>query len=155
MKTIILYATKYGVAAEIAQRIAKEISGAVIHNLKEKIPSLADYDCIIIGSSVYAGSIRKEAKEFLLKNENVLLEKKLGVFVSGIGADGEKKYFDANFPLEILEKAKAAGFLGGIFDPKKAGAFERFIIKLIVKHSNYINIIDEDKIIKFAEIMKA
>jgi len=154
MKTIIFYATKYGAAEEIAKRIAEKIGGAVIHNLKEAAPSFADFDCIIIGSSVYAGKIRKEAKEFLTKNKDALLKKKYGLFVSGIGADGEKKYFSDNFPHEILQNAKTAGFMGGIFDPKKAGAFERFIIKLIVKHPDYINIIDEDRIIKFAEILE-
>ena len=154
MKTIILYATKYGAAEDIAQRIAKEIDGAIIHNLNKDAPALEEFDCIIIGSSVYAGKIRKEAKEFLAKNKDALLKKKFGLFVSGIGADGEKKYFNDNFPHEILQSAKAAGFLGGIFDPKKAGAFERFIVKLIIKHPDYINVIDEDRIIKFAEIME-
>ena len=35
MKTIILYATKYGAAAEIARRIAAHIDGAIVHDLKQ------------------------------------------------------------------------------------------------------------------------
>ena len=155
MKTLILYATKHGAAAEIAQRIAEDIDGAVIQNIKKEAPSLADFECIIIGSSVYAGSIRKEAKEFLIKNKNALLEKKLGLFISGIGQKGEKKYFNDNFPQEILYKAEAAVFLGGIFNPKEAGAFERFIIRLITGNSGYINSIDDDKIIEFTKKIKA
>ena len=156
MKAIIFYATKHGATAEIAQRIAEEINGAVIHNLKkDDIPSLADFDCVIIGSSVYAGNIHKEAKEFLLNRKNILLDKKLGLFVSGIGAEGEKKYFETNFPQEILKKAKIASFLGGIFNPAEASGFECFIMKLAAKQSEYINTIDDEKIIKFAETMKA
>ena len=34
MKTIILYATKYGTTAEIAKRIANRIDGATVHDLK-------------------------------------------------------------------------------------------------------------------------
>ena len=154
MKTIILYATKYGAAAEIARRIANKIDGAVIHNLKQGIPSLAEFDCIILGSPVYAGSIRREAKEFLAKNAGLLLDKKFALFLSGIGANGENKLFESNFPPKILQKAKAAGFLGGIFDPKKANAVERFIIKIAAKKSMYINTIDDSEIELFAEKVK-
>ena len=154
MKTIILYATKHGAAAEIAQRIANKIDGAVIHNLKQDIPSLADFDCIIIGSSVYAGMIRKEAKKLLRKNENTLQEKKLGLFLCGIGAGGEKEYFEKNFPSELLQKAKASSFLGGIFDPQKAGVIERFIIKIVTKKTRYINTIDDDKIEPFVRALQ-
>lgn len=155
MKTIILYATKYGAAAEIAQRIASKIDGAVIHDLRQSVPSLADFDCVIIGTSVYAGMIRKEAKGFMSHNENLLREKKLGLFVCGMGADGEKTYFDNNFPSTLLQKAQAKSFLGGIFDPKKAGCLERFIMKIVTKKSTYMDTINDRKIEQFSEAMKA
>jgi len=154
MKTIILYATKYGAAQEIAQRIAVKIDGSVLHNLKEDLPSLESFDCIILGSSVYAGSIRKEAKKFLLQNADVLTEKKYGLFLCGLGADSKDAYLSANFSPDIIQKAKAADFLGGIFDPEKANGFERLIIKIISKKSGCINMLNDRKIEKFAEAMK-
>ena len=76
MKTLILYATKYGAAREAAQRIAKHMNGAVLHDLKQKnVPALADFDCVIIGSSIYVGAIRKEAKTFLTQNADDLQKK--------------------------------------------------------------------------------
>jgi len=155
MKTIILYASKYGAAEEIAKRISAKIDGSVILNLKEALPALEDFDSIIFGSSVYAGSIRKEAKTFLAKNADVLLQKKLGLFLCGLGAESKDKYFNDNFSPELLEKAKEKDFLGGIFDPKKANGFERLIIKLITKKSEYIDFVNDRKIEKFAENMKA
>ena len=158
MKTIILYATKYGAAEEIAKRIANKLSGSaecVIHNIKDALPALSDFDCIIFGSSVYAGSICKEAKTFLADNEKILLEKTLGLFLSGIGTDGKDTYFKSNFPDNLLQKAKARGFLGGVFDPKKAKFAERLIIKIVTKKSVYINTINDIRIEKFAEDMKA
>jgi len=151
MKTIILYATKYGAAAEIARRIACKIDGSAVHNLKDSPPSLDEFDCIILGSSVYAGNIRKEAKVFMSKNADFLLNKKIALYLCGIGAEGEKKYFKSNFSPDILQKAKAAVFLGGIFDPKKANAAERLIIRLITKQSAYFDVINNRKIEKFAE----
>jgi hypothetical protein len=47
-----------------------------------------------------------------------------------------------------------AVFLGGIFDPKKAGFAERLIMKAAAKLSDYSDTIDNDKIEKFVEVMK-
>jgi menaquinone-dependent protoporphyrinogen oxidase len=155
MKTIILYATKYGATEDIAKRIGSKIEDSIIHNLKEKLPALDNFDCIIFGSPVYAGAIRREAKAFLTQNANILTGKKFGLFLCGLGAENKEAYFNANFSPELLEKAKEKDFFGGIFDPKKANVFERLIIKLITKKSAYINLISGRKIEKFTEAIKA
>jgi len=155
MKTLILYATKYGAAREVARRIATKIDGAVLHDLKQgDVPSLAQFDTIIIGSPVYAGMIRNEAKTFLSQSADALQSKKLGLFVCGLSAEGEKGYFDSNFSPELLKTAKAASFLGGIFDPKKSGVMGRLIMKAVSKSAEYKDTIDDKKIEQFAEVMK-
>ena len=148
MKTLILYATKYGATEKIARRIADKIEGSVFYDLKEgNIPNIADFDCIIIGSSIYAGSVRKEAKAFVANNVVPLSEKTVGLFLSGFAADD--KYFATNYPKNLLDKVKTKAFLGGIFDPKKANAAERLIIKAVMKQSEYVESIDDDAIDKF------
>jgi menaquinone-dependent protoporphyrinogen oxidase len=155
MKTIIIYATKHGAAGEIARRISEKIGNAVIHDLKQgATPPLADFDCVIIGSPVYAGMIRKEAKVFLSQNASTLQGKCLGLFLSGLDARSEETFFRSNFPADILQSAKAAMFLGGIFDPQKTGWLECFIIKVATKQSAYSNTIDDAKIEQFAEAMR-
>ena len=156
MKTIILYASKHGAAAEIARRMAEKIGGAALHDLKKSgVPSIGEFDCVIVGSSLYAGMMRKEAKTFVTRNADALRGKKLGLFLSGLEAGREKEYFDANFPAEILRAAKAAGFLGGIYDPKKAGVVERLIMKAVAKQSAYVNTINDSKIDQFVKALKA
>lgn len=156
MKTIILYASKYGATLEIAQRIAKKIGGVVIHDLKQgNIPDLAEFGCVIIGASVYAGMIRKEAKAFVSRNEEILLEKQLGLFLSGMGENGEKEFFEKNFSQNILQGAKATKLLGGIFDPGKANFIERLIMKVVTKQSGLVNSINDDKIEQFVEELKS
>ena len=152
MATIIIYATKHGAAGEIARRIANRMDGAIAHDLKrEPFPSLEGFDCVIIGSSLYAGMIRGEAKTFMARNANALQGKKLGLFLSGLDARGEKEYFKTNFSRDILQTAKAAVFLGGIFDPKKAGLMERLVMKVVSKKSEYANTIDDSKIEQFVK----
>jgi menaquinone-dependent protoporphyrinogen oxidase len=156
MKTLILYATKYGAAGEIAKRVAGQIEGAVVHDLKQPgVPSLNGFDCIIVGSSLYAGMIRKEAKAFLSQNADILKKKKLGLFLSGIDTSKGKGYFESAIPGDVLQAAKATAFLGGIFDPKKAAAMEKLIMKAVTKKAGYVDAIDDDKIRQFVEEIKA
>ena len=155
MKTLILYATKYGAAREIAERISASLGGTEIFDLKqENIPDLREYECVIIGSSVYAGSIRKEAKLFLAKNADALNGKQIGLFISGMSKDESEneKMFTSNFPESILKAAKAKSLLGGVFDPQKAGGFERFVMKIVTKQKTHVDTIDEEKIRQFVEI---
>ena len=155
MRTLILYATKYGATQDIATRIASHMGGAVLHNLKQGgVPDLAGFDYVLIGSSLYAGSIRKEAKVFLAQNAGQLRGKKIGLFLSGMAKSDEQKYFKDNFPSDLLQEAAAACFLGGIFDPQKAGAMERLIMKAVTKQAGYVDAIDHEKIKQFVELMK-
>ncbi|MCL2565395.1 MAG: flavodoxin domain-containing protein [Defluviitaleaceae bacterium] len=153
MKTLILYASKYGAAKEIAKRIADKMGEAALWDLKQgNIPPLSDFDCVIIGSSVYAGGIHKEVKVFVSKNVDKLCEKPLGLFLSGFAEEGS--YYEKNFPPKVVQAAKAKGFLGGIFDSKKANVFERFIIKIVIKKTDYVDSIDNEKIDVFVNEMK-
>jgi len=156
MNTLILYATKHGAAADIAQRIAEKTSGTTLHNLAQaNVPNLADFDCIIVGSAVYAGMFRKEAKAFLAAHADVLLQKRLGLFASGLLPAEEQKNFADNVPAQLLAHASAAMLLGGVFDPAKANFAERMAMKAVAKQTGYVSTIDNGKIAAFVEAVKA
>jgi len=154
MKTLILYATKHGATAKIAQQIADKISDATVHDLAQPAPDLAGYDCIIVGSAVYAGMFRKEVKAFLSQNADILKNKTLGLFASGMSKSEADKVFTENVPSEILQSSKATMLLGGIFDPQKANLAERLIMKAVTKQSGYVDTIDNEKITEFAEAIE-
>ena len=152
MKTLILYATKYGATKEIAEKMASNLGDVTLHNLKEKnFPNLDTFDCIILGSSLYAGLVRKELKAFISENLSLLNQKKLGVFFSGMGSDSIDKNFTDNPPLASLEKVIAKGNLGGIYDPQRVKKMERFIYKMATKQSEYQSTVDDAKIASFVQ----
>lgn len=155
MKTLILYATKYGATAEIAQRIKTRLDESVLHDLKQdNIPDISEFDCVIIGSSLYAGAIRKEAKTFLVNHERDLLDKSVGLFLSGLDTETSQEFFAKNFPQELLTAAKATCFAGGVYDPKKVGWFGRFLMKAATKLVVYTDKIDDSEIERFSEAMR-
>lgn len=152
MKTLILYATKHGAAKEIAARIAARIPDSTVCDIKSNnLPPISQFDCIILGASLYAGTIQKEAKTFLTQNSDTLRGKRIGLYLSGMDASREKEFFEANFSSEILQAATVKSFLGGVFDPKKAGVMERLIMKAVAKQSAYTNTISDDKIEQFVK----
>ncbi|MCL2842540.1 MAG: flavodoxin domain-containing protein [Oscillospiraceae bacterium] len=151
--TIILYATKYGTAREVAERLSGYLDDTVTHDLKAgAVPDLAEFDTVILGSAVYAGSIRKEARAFLAAHKTELAEKRLGFYLCGISKE-EQTYFKDNFPKELLEQATATDLFGGKFDPQKANGLERLIMKAVAKQSGCIDTIDDAKVKQFAEHM--
>ncbi|MCL2391017.1 MAG: flavodoxin domain-containing protein [Oscillospiraceae bacterium] len=151
MKTLILYATKHGAAKDIAERLAELLPDATVCDLSADTVSLADFDCVIFGSSVYAGSIRKEAKSYLSKNASQLVSKRFGLFLSGISAGESEEVFVSNFSPEILGAASTKSFIGGVFNPDKCNLFERIVIRLVTKKTKYFSTISDERIKKFAE----
>jgi len=152
MSTVILYASKYGATQKIASIIADKIPNASLIDLKcANSATIENFDTVIIGSAIYAGLIRKEAKDFIEKSQTTLLKKNIALFISGISEDAQELFFKNNFPASLLQHSKANMLLGGIFDPSKTNAIERTIVKLITKNSNYFSSIDDSKITAFID----
>ena len=156
MKTIIIYATNYGSTKLIAEKIANELTDTTLHNITstERF-SLKDYDCVILGSPLKAGIIRKEIKNFAKINEKELMTKRLGLFVSGMMPSGEELYFSKNYSPELIDAAIVTSFLGGVYDPSKCNILERFMFRTAALLDSYTDRIERDKIFAFADELSA
>ncbi|MFX0051846.1 MAG: flavodoxin domain-containing protein [Candidatus Hodarchaeota archaeon] len=127
---LVVYASRYGSTAEIAQEIAETLEknemDVELIDLKDgvKIPSLDNYDGILVGTGIRMGRWTKEALKFLKQKREILRNKSLGVFISsGEAANpntyekAKKKYID-KILLNIginSERVMREAF-GGIFD---------------------------------------
>ena len=155
MRTLILYATKHGATKEIAEKLAGQFEGATVCNLDDNITfDLGKYDCVMIGSALYAGMVRKSAKEFVKENADALKKVQLGLFLSGMQNDGEDSFLKMNYPEEITAHAKAVALLAGISDPSKGNFFEKLVMRIVTKKSVYVNTISDEKVAAFADAMK-
>jgi menaquinone-dependent protoporphyrinogen oxidase len=135
MKTLIAYATKHGCTEKSAEILAKELVGeADLCNLgRVSNVNLQQYDKIIIGSSVYMGKIRKEARAFCSSHSNKLKESKIGLFIccmkEGSEAESELKN---SFPQELYENAVTTEIFGGGFNFDKMNFMEKMVVKKVV-----------------------
>ena len=128
MNVLVIYGTRWGGTAEVAQKIGQTLTqeGCTVEvlNAKKNQKKLESYDLFIIGTGMRADKWTKETLVFLDKNTTILQNKKTALFVSCQMADREEP--------EIREKAKkqylqdiaeryglkpiAYGFFGGFLD---------------------------------------
>lgn len=159
MKTAIIYTSKHGTTARIAEIIQTKLNnqGVQLFNLKKAKPNdLNDFDLIILGGSIYVGSVQKKLRKYVADNLNILLSKRIALFLVCMDkTEKRQEYLTNAFPPELREKAAAICFAGGEFRMDKMNFLERAIIKKITGKTENISEIDEAAIVEFVEKLKA
>ena len=135
MKTLIIFATKYGGTRMCAERIAKKLPGeTALYCIGEgDMPALSSFDGVIFGTSVYMGQPLKSAKRFLKSHGAELMQKRLGLFLCCV-QDVNKSVSDqveVAFPRRMRDHARVIGALGGVVNFDKLRGFDKFLMNLI------------------------
>lgn len=135
MKTLIVYATKYGTTQKCAQTLAEALpGGAELFPLGQTAPQLDAYDAIIIGSPIYIGMVQKPVKEFCSCHKDSLLQKKLGVFLcNSTRPEDIARVFSENFDSDLLQHAAATGNFGGEMHREKMKLADKLIASMVAK----------------------
>ena len=128
LKTLIVFVTKNGTTEECAQRL-KELLGkgdTDLLNLRvQKLPDFEQYDCIVLGSYIHYGRIGKRLRHFAALHKEMLLEKKLGIYLcKGFPID-RKDPFEENFRKKIRRHAVVSDCFGGLLNPAKLKGKEK------------------------------
>jgi len=140
-KTLVVFGSKYGATAEIADKIGEALSksGMAVDVMPAKIVSSIDsYDTIIIGSALYIGQWRKEVIKFINNNQNDLMNKKVWIFTSGPTGDKDPvegiqgKFFPDKLKAVINTiKPKEITVFHGNLNEEKLSALEKFVINKV------------------------
>jgi menaquinone-dependent protoporphyrinogen oxidase len=136
MKTLIVYASKYGCTEKCARLISEKLNEkADLCNLeKAKAADISQYDNVIIGGSIYVGRIQKSINEFCVNNLGSLRSKKVGLFVCCM-REGEEAaaQLKTAFPEELSNSAAAKDILGGEIIFGRMNFFDKLIVKKVAK----------------------
>jgi menaquinone-dependent protoporphyrinogen oxidase len=154
MATLVVYGSQHGCTESCAERLAGSIKDATtLANLKQKSSiDLGAYDTILVGGSIHAGRIQGAVRSFCSKNLDVLLTKRLGLFLCCMAEEKEARgEFENAFPEKLREHATATGIFGGAFDFERMNFLERAIIKKVGKVDGSVSKIDEAAIDAFSE----
>jgi menaquinone-dependent protoporphyrinogen oxidase len=135
MKTLIVYATRYGATTGTSEEIAKVlreegIDVKVVNAKEEKIKDISEYDLIIVGSGMQMGKWTSETENFLKTFHKEFAQKKLALFVSSMKSVSERegKTDDVTNSRKVALEDKVAqynlqpialGFFGGVIDFNK------------------------------------
>lgn len=156
MNTLIVYATSHGCTEQCAEKVRSGLDGDVtLVNLKKhsKIDP-APFETVIVGGSIHAGRIQGRVKTFCRKNEEVLLKRKLGLFICHMEEKEAQKEFDASFPEALRNHATARGLFGGEFDFEKMNFLSRVIVKKVAGMTESVRKVSDDVIEKFIQDIK-
>lgn len=153
MKTGIVFISKHGTTEKVANMIADKLSYddvQLINLRKDKIESIDDFDRIIIGGSIHMSIVHKKTKKFYELYRNVLLTKKLGLFMCCM-EEGEKaiEQFENAFSEDIRKHSSSTAFLGYEYNLEKMNFFERALVKKISGSKENISEIDIEGIDNF------
>lgn len=136
MTTAIIYASKYGCAADCAVYLKNNLAGDImlidINKTAEQI-NLEKFDRVIIGGSVYAGKINKKLRAFCQSNLGILTQKKLGLFLCCVPSKTADRFWAANFPKALLDSVQTKKIFGSEARLEKMGLADKLIIKAVTK----------------------
>jgi len=134
MKTLIVYASKYGCTADCAAKLKNLLTGDVtLADINKVSPNVHEFDTVIIGGSVYIGKVSKKLKAFCENNLSELLKKQVGIFLCCALADQANEVLTSNFPPTLLTHSKATKTFGSEARLGKMSFLDKTIIKAVTK----------------------
>ncbi len=137
MESIVVFDSKHGATAKIAERIAERLGeGCRLVYLGDRgAPRVEFGDCalVVLGGPVYAGRWSKRAAAFAKLREKDLLGKRFAYFSVGMDPVDAMKAARSALPSELAEAALASPKFGGAFRMQSMNFLERAIIKAIEK----------------------
>ena len=134
MAYLIIYMSRHGTTAKVAAELKEKLGSeqTTLVDLKnDKIPPLTEFDTVIIGGSVHAGTIQQELTTFCIKNKGQLLKKRLGLFMCYMSSDLRDLEFEDSFPMDLRKHAIATGLVGGEFLFEKMSPFEKDAVRKV------------------------
>lgn len=140
-KILVVYGSKRGSTTEIAEKIGEILrENGLQVDVRDAgtVNDLAQYNKIILGSSVYIGLWHKKAMRFLKKNIESLEKITVWIFISGPTGTGKPiEQLDGSLYPKSLKSAierihpRDIVYFGGKLELNKLNPFERWIINKV------------------------
>ncbi len=132
MKTLILYASKYGTTKKCSELIKAGLTDTNICDITDSNDiSLKPYDRIIIGTSAYFGKTNKTLSSYINQNLPILLTKEISLFMCS-----KETSLEQSINKELFEHAQYKSHFGFELNLSKMKFMDKIITKKIAQVSN-------------------
>lgn len=138
-KVLIIYSTTDGHTIKISKFIAAVLRATVtIVSINDTIPSLSNFDGVIIGASIRYGFHRNKVKKYINTHSQELSSMPNAFFsISLISRNKERRLVENNpyakkFLNKIKWKPNLIGLFGGLLNYPVYSTFDRLMIQLIM-----------------------
>ena len=136
MRTLVVYASRYGCTADCAHYLKAHLPGDVtVLDVEAVNPPLDlwSFDTLAIGGSVYVGKVSKKLRAFCETNLDLLLQKRVGIFLCCAQTDQADAFLASNFPTALVSHAATSKVLGSEARLDKMRTMDKLIIKAVTK----------------------
>lgn len=141
MKVLIAYATKTGTTQKAAEGIAdvfKNHGWTIELSTAKKVKDISQFDAVVIGGGIRAGSWLAEASGFVRRFQKELIKKKTAFFTVCLTLKADtvenrktvKSYLD---PIRSIVLVEEEGYFPGKMNYAQLTWFPRFLISKIMK----------------------
>ncbi len=158
MKTLLVYESTHGCTEKCSSRLNELLKAEtdVVRLKRLGRPSIRKYHTIVIGGSIHAGMMQSRVRKFCEDYLDILMHKKIGLFVCCM-EEGEKakEQFENAFPDKLKEHAIAKGIFGGEFNFERMNFFQKAIVRKVKGISETVSRIDHEEIERFAATLNA
>lgn len=133
MKILIAYYSKSGTARTCAELLGRELSNHKVElaDLSVTFPDPAEFDAIVVGSSVRMGKLGKPFVKFVSELGNALKNKSHGFFVCGADPDSYSEYIRKAINGSLIASAFDVSYFGGELRPEKHKGLEKIAVRIM------------------------
>lgn len=134
MKTAIIFDSRHGTTTKVAGMIRERFPDQDVHQFqlnKNQSIELSEFDTIVIGGSIHAGSLNKQVKTFMKTHTATLLQKRIALFMCGTNEKELNIEFEREFPELLRNHSISNQIVGGELLYEKMNFLEAWMVKKI------------------------
>lgn len=156
MSVLIVYRTRYGTTGKCAGLLRDRLSSPThVADLKrEREPDIDPHDTVIIGGSIYGGTIQQDLLSFCENHREALLERRVGLYLCCL-YQGEKarQQIHATYPSWLVAHAVLMSSFGGEIELAQLSLIDRLVVRNLFGYKHDISLLDTGEVDRFAQTL--
>jgi len=134
MKIGILYSSRYGFTEKLSRDLGQSFDDYVCLSIEETTDALIkSCDGIILATSVYSGKLRKNMINFINENKELLMSKKVGMFLTSFNDFKTSNYLEQSLTKGFINHLTYLTYGGYGYDKSQLSMLDKIAVKTIRK----------------------